>query len=116
MIVFAFQSPIICLYAGTILSGTVNILGHAAAFPLMRLRWWLIHRKGGSSEIFFAEKTSENLEMKSGVSAFVIAENLALLPCLQVMVIPFFRNEMMEIPQSIIALWVERYAIPREMS
>ena len=65
--------------------------------------------------IFLAGKTSENSEIKSGVSEFVIAENLALFPFLQVRVIPFFRNEMMELPQSIIALWVVRYDIPRNM-
>jgi len=116
MIFFAFQSSIICLYAVRILSGTVNIFGLGAVFPLMRLRWWLIWRKGGSSVIFLAGKTSGNSEMKSGVSEVVIAENLGLFAFLQVRVIPFLGNEMMEFPQSIIALWVVRYGIPRNMS
>jgi len=89
MIFFAIQYSIICLYAGRLLSGTLNILGLGAVFPLIRLRWWLIWRKGGSSVIFLAGKTSGNSDMKSGVSEFVIAENLALFLFLQVRVIPF---------------------------
>jgi len=116
MIFFAFQCFIICLYAGRILSGTVNIFGLGAILPLMRLRWWLIWRKGGSSLIFLAGKTSGNSGMKSGVSEVVIAENVALFPILQVRVIPFLGNEMIEFPQSIIASWVVRYGIPRNMS
>jgi len=108
MIFFAFQSSIICLYAGRILSGTVNIFGLGAIFPLTRLRWWLIWPKGCSSGIFLAGKTSGKSEMKSGVSEVVIGENLAWFPFLQVRVIPPLGNEMMEFPESIIALWVVR--------
>jgi len=115
MIFFTFQSSIICLYAGRILSETMNICGLGAIFPLMRLMWWLIWRQGRSSVIFLDGKTSGNLEMKSGVFEFVIAENLVLLPFLQVRVIPLFGNQMMEFPQAIIALWVVRYVIPRNM-
>jgi len=116
MIFFAYQSSIICLYAGRILSATVNIFELGAIFPLMRFRRWLIWRKGCSSVIFLAGKTSGNSEMKSGVSEVVIAENLELFPFLQVRVIPVLGNEMMEFPQSIIALWVVRYGIPRNRS
>jgi len=90
---FAFQSAIIFLYAGRIWGGTVNIFELGVVFPLMRLGWWLIWHKGSSSVIFLAEKTSANSVMKSEVSEFVIAENLALCPILQVRVIPFIGNE-----------------------
>ena len=65
--------------------------------------------------IFLAGKISGKSKMKSGVSEFVIAENLALFPFLQVRVIPFSGNEMIKFPQSILALWVVRYDIPRNM-
>jgi len=55
----------------------------------MRLRWWLIWHKGGSSVIFLTGKTSANSEMKLGVPVLVIAENVLLFPFLQVRVIPF---------------------------
>src|ERR1700744_1836883 len=116
MIFFSFHSSMICLYTGSILSGTVNIFGLGAVFPLIRLRWWLIWRKGGSSVIFLEGKTSGNSEMKSGVSGFVMAENLVLLAFLQVRVIPFTGKEMMVFPQSIIALLAVRKGIPRKMS
>jgi len=70
----------------------------------MRFGWWLIWCKGGSSVILLAGKISGNSEMKSEVSEVVIAENLALFPSLQVRVIPFVGNDMMECPQSIIGL------------
>jgi len=54
--------------------------------------------------------------MKLWVSEFVIEENLALFLFLQVRVIPFCGNEMMEFPHSIIALGVVRYGISRNMS
>jgi len=54
--------------------------------------------------------------MKSVVSEVVIARNIALFAFLQVRVIPFLVNEMMEFPQSIIALWVVRYGLSRNMS
>jgi len=60
MIFFAFQSLMICLYAGRILSISVNIFGLGAVFPFMRLRWWLICCKGGISVISLAGKTSGN--------------------------------------------------------
>jgi len=66
--------------------------------------------------ILFAGKTSKNSAMESGVSEVVIAENLAMFPFLQVRIIPFLGNEMREFPQWIIALWVVRYCIPRNMS
>jgi len=96
MVFFPFKSFIICLYGGRILLGTVNIFGLGTFFPLIRLRWWLIWRKGGSAVIFLAGKTSGNSEMESGVSEFIIVENLVLFPLLQGRVIPFFGKEMME--------------------
>jgi len=39
MIFLAFQSSIIGLYGGRILSGTVDTFGLGSVFPLMRLRW-----------------------------------------------------------------------------
>ena len=116
MIFFSFQSSIICLQAESILSGTVNIFGLGAVFSLIRLRWWLIWHRGGSSVIFLEGKTSGNSEMKSGVSDFVMAENLVLFAFLQVRVIPFPGKEMMAFPQSIIALLAVRKGIPRKMS
>ena len=116
MIFFSFQSSMICLYAGSILSGTVNIFGLGAVFPLIRLRWWLIWRRGGSSVTFLEGKTSGNSEMKSGVSGFVMVENRVLFAFLHVRVIPFSGKEMMAFPQSIIALLAVRKGIPRKMS
>ena len=98
------------------MSGTINIFRLGTVLPLMRLTWWLIWCKGTTSVIFLAVKTSGDSEMKSGISELVIAENLALFPFLQVRVIPFFKNEMMEFPQSIIVLWGVRYDIPGNRS
>ena len=106
----------ICLYAGRILSGTVNIFGLGAVFPLIRFRWWLIWRRGGSSVIFLEGNTSGNSEMKSGVSEFVMAENLVLFAFLQASGIPFSGKEMMAFPQSIIVLLAVRKGIPRKIS
>ena len=116
MIFCSFQFSIICLYAERILSGTVNIFELGAVFPLLRLRWWLIWRRGGSSVIFFEGKTSGNSEMKSGVSEFVMAEILVLFAFLHVRVIPFSGKDMIAFPQSIIALLAVRKGIPKKMS
>ena len=104
MICFAFQSSIICLYAGRILSGTVNIFGLGADFAWIRLMRWLTLRRSGSSVIFLLGNASGNSEMKSGVSELVMALNLVLLALLQVRVILFLGKEIMAFPQSIIAL------------
>ena len=66
--------------------------------------------------IFLEGKTSGNLEMKSGVSDFIMAENLVLFAFLHVRVIPFSGKEMMAFPQSIIALLAVRKSILRKMS
>ena len=58
----------------------------------------MIWRRGGSSVIFLEGKTSGNWKMKSGVSVFVMAENLVLFSFLQVTVIPFSGKEMMAFP------------------
>ena len=82
-------------------------------FIFIRLRWWLIRHRDGSLVIFFEGKTSENLEKKSGVSEFFMAENLVLFVFLHMRVIPFSGKEMMAFPQSIIALLCVRKDIPR---
>ena len=56
-----------------------------------------------------AGKKSRNWEMKLEVFEFVIAENLAWFPFLQVRVIPFLGNEMMDFLQSIIASSAKHY-------
>ena len=66
--------------------------------------------------IFLEGKTSGNLEMKSGVSDCVMAENLVLFAFLQVRVIPFSGKEKMAFPQSIIALLAIRKSILGKMS
>ena len=66
--------------------------------------------------IFLAGKTSRNSERMSGVCEVVITDNLALFLFLQVSVITLLGNEMMEFPQLIIAFWVVRSGIPRNMS
>ena len=94
----------------------MNIFGLGAVFPFIRLRWWLIWRRGGSSVIFLEGNTSGNSEMKSEVSEFVIAESQVLFAFLYVRIIPFSGKEMMAFPQSIIALLAVRKGIPRKIS
>ena len=66
--------------------------------------------------IFLEGKTSGNSEMKSGVSEFIMAENLVLFAFLHVRVIPFSGRGMMVFSQAIIVLLAVRKGIPRKMS
>ena len=66
--------------------------------------------------IFLAGKISANSEMKSGVSEFAIADKLALFHFLQLRVILFFGDEMMECPPLIRPLCLVMYGIHGNMA